>query len=307
MDFKTALEGYWLARERDFSPHTVSDYSVTFKRFAKHVGSQPVAEISPANVHAFLNVLKTRHKLSDKSLSNCWAALSSFWTWAEVELKVPHIIRGMVRKPEWRRKEIEAYSKSEILAMLTATESAAGYRTSTGKRVSGKRPTAQRDKCILIMLLDTGLRATELCDLQLRDYDQETGRILVQHGKGNKKRTVYLGQSGRKYLWRYLTSRGAIKASDPLFVTRSGTALERGELLNMITATAKRAGVSHANTHRFRHTFAINFLRNGGNVLELQRLLGHERMDTLRIYVELAQIDLANAQAAASPADNWGL
>lgn len=57
----------------------------------------------------------------------------------------------------------------------------------------------------------------------------------------------------------------------------------------------------------FRHTFAITFLRNGGNVLELQRLLGHEKMDTLRIYVELAQLDLANAQAAASPADHWGL
>lgn len=75
----------------------------------------------------------------------------------------------------------------------------------------------------------------------------------------------------------------------------------------MIVATAARAGVSHANVHKFRHTFAITFLRNGGNVLELQKLLGHERMETVRTYAELAAMDLANAQAHASPADNWGL
>lgn len=75
----------------------------------------------------------------------------------------------------------------------------------------------------------------------------------------------------------------------------------------MITATARRAGVSHANVHRFRHTFAITFLRNGGNVLTLQKLMGHEKMDTLRVYVELAQMDLQKAQQLASPADRWGL
>jgi len=184
---------------------------------------------------------------------------------------------------------------------------AASYRTKTGKRVNAPRPTALRDKTIIIILVDTGLRAAELCALLVGDYEQDTGRIIIRHGKGNKKRTVYLGNAGRKYLWRYLVDRGATKTTEPLFITRKGTALSPGELLNMIVATARRAAVSHANCHRFRHTFAITFLRNGGNVLELQRLLGHEKMDTLQIYVQLAQSDLAHAQAAASPADNWGL
>lgn len=307
MDFLTAIEGYWLARRRDFSAHTVADYSNTFKRFARHVGARHLAEINSTDVHKFLNILKTKHKLSDKTLCNYWTGLSSFWTWAEEELHIPHIIRGAVRRPEWRRPEIQPYSKSELFAMLAATEQAAGYRTGTGRRISGKRPTALRDRAILVTLVDTGIRASELCDLLFRDYEQDSGRLMIQHGKGDKKRTVYLGQSGQKCLWKYLASRGAIKTSDPLFTTRTGTPLQRDQLLNMITATAKRAGVSRANVHRFRHTFAISFLRNGGNVLELQRLMGHEKMDTLRIYVELAQLDLANAQQKASPADNWGL
>lgn len=296
-----------MARRRDFSQNTINDYELTFKRFAKHIGSQPIADITPSDIHAFLNVTKKRYKLGDKTLANIWAGLSSFFTWAETELRITHPIRGVVSRPEFRKVEIEPYSKAEIMALINATEQSASWRTRNGRRISSVRPTALRDKTMLIVLVDTGLRASELCDLQVRDYEQESGRLLIRHGKGNKKRTIYLGQSGRKYLWRYLTGRGATKANDPLFITRLGTALSRTELLNMITATAARAGVSHANVHKFRHTFAITFLRNGGNVLELQKLLGHERMETVRIYAELATTDLSNAQAMASPADNWGL
>lgn len=307
MDFQAALEGYWLARQRDFSPHTISDYSVTFRRFATYLGTKDIATVTAADIHAFLNLIRTRHRLSDKTLSNAWAALSSFWTWAAVELSVDHPMRGVVRRPDFRRAPVEPYTKAEIMALLAATEHTASYRTRNGRRITGNRPTALRDRTILVVLVDTGIRASELCALLYRDYEPETGRLLIRHGKGNKQRAVFLGQAAQKLLWRYLTSRSGVKSGDPLFITRSGTALRRDELLNMVVATAKRAGVPRANVHRFRHTFAITFLRNGGNILELQKLLGHERMETVRLYADLAHLDLANAQAAASPADNWGL
>lgn len=307
MDFLTALEGYWLARRRDFSPHTILDYSLTFKRFAKHIGSQPLGEIRAQDIHKFLDRTKARYKLGDKTMANIWTALSSFWTWAEEELRIAHPMRGVVKLPEYRRAPIEAYTKAEVLAMLAASKQSARWRTKTGRLVSSKRPTALRDYTIMVVLLDTGIRAAELCDLTVRDYEDKTGRITIQHGKGNKKRTVYVGQTARKYLWRYMVGREGAKANDPLFINRNGGAISPSELLHMIVATAQRGGVSHANVHKFRHTFAINFLRNGGNVLELQRLLGHEKMETLRIYVLLAQSDLENAHAIASPADNWGL
>jgi site-specific recombinase XerD len=82
-------------------------------------------------------------------------------------------------------------------------------------------------------------------------------------------------------------------------------AISRDNLLNMVVATARRAGVAKANLHKFRHTFATNFLRNGGNLLELKRLLGHESLATLQIYVELSQADLSRALRTASPADRW--
>lgn len=129
----------------------------------------------------------------------------------------------------------------------------------------------------------------------------------MRHGKGGKGRYVYLGDSSRKAIWRYLATRSAAQPSDPLFATKVGSHIERNSLGNMLEATARRAGVPNPTIHRFRHTFAINFLRNGGNVLELQQLLGHEKLDTVRIYASLAQVDLEEAQRRASPADNWRL
>ena len=83
--------------------------------------------------------------------------------------------------------------------------------------------------------------------------------------------------------------------------------MDRASLRKMIVRCAERAGVKKASVHKFRHTFAINFLRNGGSVLELQHMLGHERLDTVRIYASLAESDLRKAQERASPADKWKL
>jgi integrase/recombinase XerD len=194
-----------------------------------------------------------------------------------------------------------------VKGLLYACDFAAKWTSSKRLPAQSARPTGNRDRAILITLLDTGLRASELCKLTVKDYDPKTGRIGVKQGKGKKDRTVYLGTAARRVVWRYLADRPNAKPGEPLFATRELTHLDRDNLRHLIERTAERAGVEHANVHRFRHTFAINFLRNGGNLLELQRLLGHERLDTLHIYVQLAQSDLRAAQTMASPADNWKL
>jgi site-specific recombinase XerD len=307
MKFSQALQGFWLEKRRGFSKYTVADYSRTFARFQRYLGEDlEVEQITTNQVRAFLNHLADEEELTPKTVCNVWVALSSFWTWAYAELELPHIIRGKIKQPQVRRRPIEPYSESEVKAMVAAARQF-HWKTRKGNQATSKRATALRDVAIIIVLTDTGIRVGELVACTIDDYDGDKGRLTIRHGKGDKQRAVYLGQNSQRALWRYLVSRKGIKDRDPLFATTTDRFLDREAVLKMIKATAKRAGVKQANVHKFRHTFAINFLRNRGSVLELQELLGHERLETVRIYAKLAQIDLESAQKLASPADHWRL
>lgn len=302
-----ALEGYWLEKKRNVSPKTVADYSNTFRRFREFIGRDTkVGNIKSDDIRTFLGRL-SEEGLSAKSVNNAWIALSSFWSWAEAELGVQHVIRNRIARPKYTRPVIEPYSHTDIGALLNACSENAKWETRSGRTVKSERHWKLRDRAVILVLVDTGVRAQELCDLVLRDYDNKVGRLKIRHGKGNKSRFVFMGETARKALWRYLADRGEVKPNDPIFMTRNGTPLDPHSLLHMVLRCADRAGVAHANIHKFRHTFAINFVRNGGSVLELQRLLGHERLDTVQIYASLAESDLQAAQKKASPADNWKL
>ncbi len=307
MRFSDALEGFWLAKRRGYSVHTVEDYANTFRRFRLFVGDADVAGLSADDVRRFLDSMHQRYGLSDKTLCNYWTALSAFWTWAEVELSVPHVIRNRVDRPSFQRKRIEAYRVEEVQAMIAACAKADAWRTSTGKISRGKRPTADRDRAIIIALVDTGLRASELCDLRVEDYDRDRGSLHVRDGKGGKERMVFAGDAAKRAIWRYLLTRKGAGAKEPLFATDTTRHLDRNNLRQTLQRIGERAGVRGVTVHRFRHTFAITFLRNGGSPLALQDLLGHEKMETVRLYASLATVDLEKAQQASSPADGWDL
>ncbi len=303
MLLEIAVSGFWLERKRDVSHNTFLEYSHWFRSFLDFTDAETIEAVTPAHVRAWLNDLAESGELSDKSISNAWVALSAFFTWAAAELGIPHPLRGRVRRPSYKPKPIVPYTHAEVAAMLRELDKGPEWTTRTGKTARSRRPSALRDKAIILVLLDTGVRASELCNLSYDDFDQGSGRLLVREGKGAKDRHVYLGESARRVLWRYMNGR----TGGPLFPTRNNTPLNRSNLSRLIRRIAKAANVKKANVHRFRHTFAVNFLRNGGNVFALQNLLGHARMDTVKTYVRLAEQDLADAQRRASPVDNWRL
>lgn len=303
-----AVEGFWLTKARNLSPSTIADYSLTFQRLAEFLGPRQEFEaITHHQLNLFMNHLATQFKLAPKTQLNSWIALSSLWTWAEKDLKIEHQVRDKLPKPRFFRKQPHPYTKTEVQAMLEACATTKPWRTRTGRQAKTQRPTALRDRAIIITLIDTGLRNSELCALTVGDYNPKTGRIYVAHGKGDKSRTVYASTAARKAIWHYMANRTDATDKAPLFATNNNTHISRHELTKMIKACARRAHVDEANVHRFRHTFAITFLRNGGGPLQLQDLLGHESLETIRLYIRLAEVDIQTAQAAASPADSWGL
>lgn len=305
MKLSDAIEGYWLDKRLDLSDHTITGYSVIFRRLVTFLGDKSFDQITTTDIRRFLAYVADEYELGDKSLANVWICLSSLWTWAEAEMKAAHVIRGKVKRPRYSTPPVETFSQEEIRALLRAAEYTKEYTANGGKRTRNRRATADRDRAIILTLLDTGIRAQELCDLTIADYDQKRGRLHIRHGKGNKQRFVILGNRAKKALWKYLTERGKAKPGAALFATKTDEHLRRDNLGHMLSTIGDEAGID-TYPHKFRHTMAITFLRNGGNVLLLKELLGHESLEMVMLYARIVEQDIDQA-GEYSPADNWKL
>ena len=197
-------------------------------------------------------------------------------------------------------------SQADVKALLAACERTREYGRPGKRSCDNVRPTGLRDKTLIFLLLDTGMRASEVCGITARDVDLKNRRCGVL-GKGDKERSLPISPETARVLWRYMSSRADAKASEPLFVTITGRPMDRFVLLEMLQDLGAKVGVADCHPHRFRHTFAINFLRNGGNVYELQMALGHTTLEMVRVYLALAETDLQKAHEEASPVTKWRL
>ena len=126
-------------------------------------------------------------------------------------------------------------------------------------------------------------------------------------GRKTHGRIVYLGKAARKAVWKYLAEREIKYHDDPLFLTDDDKPMTHGAIRLLLGRIGASAGVPKVHPHKFRHTFAVQFLRNGGNIYVLQRLLGHSSLEMVKRYLALVESDAAKAMQASSPADRWRL
>lgn len=301
-----AIDGYNLnAHARRLSQNTINDYANTFRKFSAFLGQDPfVDEITHRQIEQFLSSFP---HLKKKTILNYHIALSSMWTWLANEEFVSENIVQRITPPRPEKVEIKPLVEDELQRLLYACDYTRAYkRRNNYQRIRHSRDTRLRDRAIIFLLLDTGIRASELADAKIKDIDLKAGSLFV-HVKGAKQRFVYFSQAAAKPTWRYLTTRPEATDNSPLIVSRYNTAIDRDRLGKLLHRLGDRAKVKKVHPHRFRHTFAINFLRNGGNVFTLQKLLGHSTLDMCKRYLALAEQDLAANHQVASPAANMAL
>jgi integrase/recombinase XerD len=319
LSLSQAVAGFALELEaRRLSPHTIEDYTRTLRRLQTFLGDPPFAAIDADDIRRFMasfNEPQEQHGvapmapilLSNKSLLNIHTGLGALWSWAIREgITDQHIVHD-VQRPRAEEPAIIPFTEDDLKRLMAACERTAGY-TRPGKRLTdNKRRTALRDRAIVMLLLDTGIRASELADMAVQDVDVRNRRITVT-GKGRKSRMLPISPETAKAIWKYLTSeRSTDRMRDPLFTAETGAGMTRITLLTFLKRLGARAGVADCHPHRFRHTFAVMFLRNGGNAFQLQVMLGHTSLGATQTYVRIAQADLDNGHKEASPVAGWRL
>jgi integrase/recombinase XerC/integrase/recombinase XerD len=165
--------------------------------------------------------------------------------------------------------------------------------------------TGLRNIVLVLMLTDSGLRLGELCAATVDDVDLERATLKVM-GKGQRERTVHLGATVQKLLSRYLRYLRPEPISAnvrSLLLTKSGGPFTKDAAKDVFQRAAAVSGVKRLHAHLLRHTFATHYLPNGGDLLTLQRLLGHSTLNMVRRYSHLATGYVAVQHRQYSPVD----
>jgi integrase/recombinase XerD len=190
------------------------------------------------------------------------------------------------RGPEFDKEILPAFTADDVKALLGACGSL-------------------RDRALVLVLLDTGLRAVELCSLKISDVTITTGAWTVRQGKGRKDRPVSLGANGRLAFRKYLMTRKDCGKSDPFFPSlRTGEPLMPTGLLIWRRKLGRTASVSDCHPHTFRRTSALWSLRAGMSIYALEQIMGHSDLSLLRQYLALVEQGLADAHQKHGAVDN---
>lgn len=299
MKLSKAIEGFILSKSAEgLSNRTLTTYRQQLDHLVLYLEDKDLGDVTTHDLRKFFDYLRNEYKptrwggeekpISPRTIHNYWICLRSFYTWAVTEFEMKDALKP-ISPPKPNVAQTQPFSQDDIRRILSMCET----RT--------REP--RRNIALVLTLLDTGVRSSELCNLKMDDLDLKLGKLRIR-GKGDKIRFVYLGEKSKRALWRYLADREE-ETQDFLFLTRDGHPMRIFWVRGLIKRLGDLAGVKNAHPHRFRHTFAITYLRNGGDIFTLQLLLGHSSLKMVRYYAQLADVDAARVHRRVSPVDNW--
>lgn len=272
-------------KSRNLSPCSMRISAYAIKSYLQHVKEDETFPPTPATIREF--IVHQVEKTSASTATRYYDSMHAFFEYCVRDELIEKNPMDRVLKPKKPAAIIEPLSTDEVSSMINA--------------LNPKTFTGMRDRLIISMLFDTGMRSSELCAVELDDLDFTDQSIIIRHGKGDKSRTVYFGTSTAKLLQQYLVRRGDL-ITKHLIVNSYGMAIERCRLRMIITAAGKRAGVK-VTTHLLRHSFAVAMLRNGADVFTVQKMLGHSSLQMTRHYSKLADADVSAKHRLYSPSD----
>lgn len=294
--FDRALEAFRLrCRAQNLSSLTCGWYAQILKPFGEFLeesGVESVREVAPDLIRRYLDELRGRN--NSGTIARTYGGLRCFFGFLSRERLIPQNPFALVEKPRMERKLIQPLSMDQARLLLSAPNQ--------------KRFIGQRIWTMMILILDTGLRLGEVISLRVDRVNFEAGVLQVM-GKGNKERAVPFGATSKQALWNYILRRGDIPGQDLLFVNQYGDRLCRRWVDRAFKFLGEKVGIKgvRVSPHTLRHTFATQYIMNGGDAFSLQQILGHSTLEMVKVYVNLANRDVALLHRRFSPIDRMGM
>jgi integrase/recombinase XerD len=313
--FPTLLEAFFtdrLMRQREASPHTIASYRDTFRllllfaqrRLKKAPSDLAMEELDTPFIGAFLDSLESKRGNSARTRNVRLAALHSFFRYVALhEPAHAALAQRVLAMPSKRytRRPLEFLNAPEIEALLAAPD----LDTWAGRR----------DRALLLLALQTGLRASELIGLRCTDIVLGAGAHVRCQGKGRKERATPLRKDTVAVLRRWLRERQG-QPTDPVFPNARGGPLSHDGLAYLLSKhleTARQHCASlqkkRVTPHSLRHTAAMELLQHGTDRATIALWLGHESVETTYMYLhadlELKEKALAKTIPAKVPATRY--
>jgi site-specific recombinase XerD len=298
-------------RSEGKSPKTIIWYSRVLRYFGDYLDERSLPDhledLDIDVVREFVLHLQTRKKWPDRqcrlteenlraiSVQSYVRALRGFFSWLYREGYTGENILANLKPPKAPQRLAEVLTDEEVSRILSCLDADTSW---------GCRATA-----ILTTMLDTGLRLSEVANLTMANAHLDEGYLKVM-GKGAKERIVPIGGFAQRVLMRYVYHFRPEPIStneDNLFLTFDGRVMSGNAVQMVIGRVGRMSGVKRLHPHLCRHTFATNYLVNGGDVFTLQQILGHTTLEMVRRYVNLASAHVRVQHRKFSPMDKMDL
>lgn len=293
------------------SPKTIRSKRDSIEKFLWWCQYQRVTELRQQEIRKFLAYIVNAHltpegrwgqshlkkEVTSRTLQSYFVNLRTLLKWLEEQQVIPQSPMTGLPQPKPVKHQVEPFSQEQVKLILE-----------TARRTT--QPV--RDVAIIQTLLNTGLRASELCDLKLSNLNIHINHGFVSVlGKGSKRRQVPFNKDAARAIRNYLQETPRMQ-EDYVFLSTRGsngrgaklTVDGLGRVFRRIKEVSNISGV-RCSPHTCRHTFAVDFLRNGGNAFALKMILGHENLQMTQKYVMFAQADILNQHQQFGPSYNF--
>jgi integrase/recombinase XerD len=281
----------YLASERGLADNSIHGYRRDLEDLDVflHKRSRSLARAEADDFRAYLQD-QSRRGQSTRTVARRLAAIRAFLRFLVTLGQDPSAILQQLERPRPERSLPRVLSRAHVNRLISAP--------------SPKSLLFARDVAILELLYASGLRASELCDLKLRDVNLPVGAVRVL-GKGAKERIVPVGRAAVEAIQRYLEEcrpRLLRRPSEHMFLSRTGRPLERIGLWMLVERYGRKSGLlNEVSPHVLRHCFATHLLGGGADLRIVQELLGHSDISTTQVYTHVDQTRLKAVHSKYHP------